>query len=316
MSKIRYLLSFLCFVLILPLSAQTIIDLKRGGGVRAKTAEDYEEAAQIAERLRKDSLAYTRDLRLGFNALAADSLAAAEDFFKDALRKRPDAPGNYIVRYNLALVDMHRGENKRAASRLDDIIKEHPDYYDARLARAQANLQLGKASEAMQDAEILLSLDATKKVSVDLVWQARFVRAAARYALRLYSDARADIQLLLKEAPQNEGVRLLEALTLQKLGQPAEALNRLNLIVAAYPQSTDALRTRASVLAEMNKPALAKADYDALIALAPTESDYYIERARMLIQLGEKTAARRDLDIAVKLGVPQGVVQSLYLLTR
>ena len=100
------------------------------------------------------------------------------------------------------------------------------------------------------------------------------------------------------------------------MGQPNEALNRLNIIVASNPQSIDALTTRAAVLAELGKPALARADYDALIALQPNESAHYIERARMLVRTGDKSGARRDLDRAISLGVPRGVVQSLYNLTK
>ena len=142
------------------------------------------------------------------------------------------------------------------------------------------------------------------------------MRAAARYRLRLYTEARTDLQLLLQQEPDNENARLLETLILQKTGQTNEALNRLNLIVAANPQSIDALTTRAGLEAELQMYARAKADYDALIALCPQESEFYLQRAKMLINLSEKTAARRDLDTAVKLGVPHGTVQPLYNLTR
>lgn len=72
------------------------------------------------------------------------------------------------------------------------------------------------------------------------------------------------------------------------MGQPKEALNRLNLIVSAHPDMVDALSTRAAVEAELNMPALARADYDRLVELQPNESAYYIERAKMLLRLGEK----------------------------
>ena len=131
-----------------------------------------------------------------------------------------------------------------------------------------------------------------------------------------YADCRADLLTLLHADPQNESALLLEALTLQHMGQPTEAINKLNLIVAAYPQSADALATRASVLYGMKRYALARADYDRLVSMQPREAEWLVERARCLVALGEKTAARRDLDKAVQLGTPQGVVQALYNLTR
>ena len=117
-----------------------------------------------------------------------------------------------------------------------------------------------------------------------------------------------------REGGFDKGLRTL--LTLQHMGQPTEAINKLNLIVAAYPQSADALATRASVLYGMKRYALARADYDRLVSMQPREAEWLVERARCLVALGEKTAARRDLDKAVQLGTPQGVVQALYNLTR
>lgn len=312
----KLLISLVLALVAAPLHAQTIIELKKGGTVRGKTVDDYRTDDGMAARLRRDSLEYTDNLRRAFSALHTDSLTEAESCFKAALKLRPDAPGNYVVRYNLALINLARGEGKKAVEQLSDIVKTYPDYYDARLARAEANLQLGHCPEAITDAEALLSNTLIRQPESDMLWRARFVRAAARYELRLYPDARADLQQLLRDKPDNENARLLEALTLQRMGQVNEALNRLNLIVAAHPQSIDALTTRATVLAELEKPALARADYDALIELQPNESAHYIERARMLVRMGNKSEARRDLDRAIALGVPRGVVQSLYNLTR
>lgn len=308
----------LCLLLSLPaaLGAQTIIELKPGGSVRAKTVDDYKEEMQMAERLRDDSLAYVDNLRRAFNALHADSLAQAETLFAQALKLRPAAPGNRIIHYNLGLIDLARGREAQAVAKLTALLKDYPNYAEARLARAEANLQLGKAAEAVSDAQTLLDYARDKAVEPALLERARFVRAAARYHLRLYAEAHADLQAILRDAPQNENAQILDALTLQQLGQPREALNRLNLIVAARPESTDALSARAAVEMELGLNVLARADYDELLRLHPDESGYYVERARVLLRLDEKTAARRDLDRAVSLGVPRGMVQALYNLTR
>lgn len=297
----------------LTLQAQTIIPLERGKvGVRAKNIEDYKNDMKMAERLRDDSLLYVDNLRRAFNALHTDSLAQAERLFNEALKLRPTAPGNHIIRYNLGLVDMARGNNVEAIKKLTDIIKTYPNYFDARLARAEAYLQLGRTNEAIDDAQQLLEKQHLDGMTADIAERARFVRAAARYQLRLYPDAHADLQTIMGDNPQNVNAQILDALTLQQMGRPKEALNRLNLIVEAHPHHIDAISTRAAVEAELNLTAMARADYDTLIKWQPNESSYYIERAKMLIRLGEKKAARNDLDTAVKMGVPQGMVHLLY----
>ncbi len=301
----------------LTLQAQTIIPLERGKvGVRAKNIEDYKNDMKIAERLRDDSLLYVDNLRRAFNALHTDSLAQAERLFNEALKLRPTAPGNHIIRYNLGLVDMARGNNVEAIKKLTDIIKTYPNYFDARLARAEAYLQLGRTNEAIDDAQQLLEKQHLDGMTADIAERARFVRAAARYQLRLYPDAHADLQTIMGDNPQNVNAQILDALTLQQMGRPKEALNRLNLIVEAHPHHIDAISTRAAVEAELNLTAMARADYDTLIKWQPNESSYYIERAKMLIRLGEKKAARNDLDAAVRMGVPQGMVHLLYQQVR
>lgn len=270
----------------------------------------------MAERLRDDSLLYVDNLRRAFNALHTDSLAQAERLFNEALKLRPTAPGNHIIRYNLGLVDMARGNNVEAIKKLTDIIKTYPNYFDARLARAEAYLQLGRTNEAIDDAQQLLEKQHLDGMTADIAERARFVRAAARYQLRLYTDAHADLQTIMGDNPQNVNAQVLDALTLQHMGRPKEALNRLNLIVEAHPHHIDAISTRAAVEAELNLTAMARADYDTLIKLQPNESSYYIERAKMLIRLGEKKAARNDLDAAVRMGVPQGMVHLLYQQVR
>lgn len=297
-------------------SAQTIIELKKGGSVRGKTVDDYKDDASYILRAQKDSLVYTDHLRRAFNALYADSLNEAEARFKEALRLRPDAPGNHVLRYNLGLIDMARGESAKAVEKFTAVIKDYPVYYDARTARAEANLQAGRLNEAVTDAEFIMSRPSESGITDEMLTRVRFVRGAARYRLRQYPEAHADLQQIIQRAPENENAHILDALTLQQMGQPKEALNRLNLIVAANPKSTDALSARAMVETQLERYALARADYDLLIELNPSESEYYIERARTLISLGEKAAARRDLDKARALGVPRGVVHALYMLTK
>lgn len=313
MRKFFFLLLFLCVGQ--SLGAQTIIELKPGGSVRGKTVDDYTEEQQLTERLRADSLQYIDYIRRGFNALYADSLDEAEDLLNAAVKLRPDAPGNYVLRYNLGLIDVSRGHYDKAVSKFDLILKNYPDHYDARIARAESNLQLGKAAEAIEDANVMLPILHSDDFPPEIQERALFVKAAANYQLRLYVEACSILETLLKRNPSKENARILEALCLEHMGQPKEALNRLNFIVAANPQSIDALSTRAAVESGLELNALARADYDRLIEMEPNESEFYIERARVLIRLDEKTAARADLDKAVALGVPMGVVQALYLLT-
>ncbi len=310
------------FILLLALFSsaaysQTIIELNRGGKVRSKNADDYRRENGSEAKYRADSLQYTDHLRRAFSALSTDSLREAEELFKACLKLRPEAAGNHVIRYNLALIEVARGEYAQAVKSLTAILDTHPDYHDARLSRAEVNLQIGNASEALSDAETLMPLDTRRStVSGETSNRALFIKAAALYQMRRYPDAKANAEKLMRICPENENAQVLEALCLCRMGQPKEALNRLNFIVAAHPDNIDALSTRAQMEYDQQLYTLARGDYDLLIKLQPNESNWLIERARSLIGLGEKAAARRDLDKAVSQGTPRGVVQALYNLTR
>ena len=308
------LVLFGLFLTAAPATAQTIIDLEKGGKVRAKTIDDYKAEARMAEIARRDSVAYVGLVRTGFTSLAADSLNEAEENLKRAIKLRPDAPGNHVLRYNLALIEMARGESKKAEKTLTDILKKHPDYVDARLARGEAYLQNGKDAEAVEDAKKVLESD--EKISREMKARAHFVCAAGYYAAHRFVEAKSELLQNLRLRPDNVNARLLEALILLQMGQSVESLNRLNAIVSANPDHLDALRTRAEVQTQLNMLQPAKGDYDRLIELCPNDASLFVERARVLITLGEKRAAARDLDKAVELGMPTGMVQSLRMLVR
>ena len=78
--------------------AQTVIDLKRGGGVRAKTLDDYKIEHKTPRELAIDSLAYNDCLTRAFNELHRDSLHLAEAYFERALKLRPEVEARAMRR--------------------------------------------------------------------------------------------------------------------------------------------------------------------------------------------------------------------------
>lgn len=145
--------------------------------------------------------------------LSTDSLAEAERLFNECIKLRPTGGGNYVLQYNLALIRLAKGQIAEAVDMLNKVVEEHPDYADARITRAEANLQLGKANEALRDANALLpAATLHQEVPADIQNRARFIRAAAHYQLHLYSEAKTDLLQLLRIEPHNENAQVMEAL--------------------------------------------------------------------------------------------------------
>lgn len=304
---LKQILAFV-FLLSTPgfVAAQTLIELNKGGNIRAKTVDDYALENKMKERQEADSLAYADCIRRGFNALHADSLAEGERLFEEALKLRPAAPGNYILRQNLGAVALARGDARRAHRILSKVVEEQPGHTAARLLRAKAALQLGMAREAVADADVAL---ADKQLAATDAVEVRFVRAAARYEQHLYADALADLGQIQRAEPHRTGAFLLEALCLQQLGKPRLALEKLDAFVAAHPADVEALVARASLCEKQQLDTRAEADYSAAVALRPADASLRRSRAEVYLRLGKKREARRDLHEAVRLGMPQGQVQ-------
>jgi len=306
----------LLLLLLLPAAAtsraQTVIDLKRGGGVRAKTLDDYKIEHKTPRELAIDSLAYNDCLTRAFNELHRDSLQLAEAYFERALKLRPEAVGNGVIRHNLGRIAMARGDLRSAIGTFTDLLRDEPHNYDVRLDRAKAYLELNNAQGAASDCDVLMA----RAEGVEQKRELYFLRGAARFQMHLYADARRDLeQVLLLDAGNGNAIVLL-ALAYERDGQPHEAVNRLNLLLQAQPDNADALLARAGVEARLGQDAAARTDYDAVLRLTPEAADVYVDRARVLIRLGLKGAARKDLETARSMGIPTAALQHLYQQTK
>lgn len=288
-------------------TAQTVIDLNNRS-VRAKNLDDYRHEQGIDKRLTTDSLAYIDHLTRAFNALHTDSLDRAETLFLQALKVRPDAPGNYVVRYNLGRICLARGRYREAISRFDETLRDHPNLAEARYDRAVCYYETGNYTAAQADCEALLaaSPDAAHEV------QTRFLTAALHTKTRQPDRARRDLERILQLEPDNESASLLLAGALEDLGQPQAALDRLSLFVSAHPESADGLTARAELLCRLARPDAARDDYAAALRLRPTDGTLYAGSAKAALASGDKAAARRDLEQAVRHGVPRGELTPLF----
>lgn len=138
-------------------TAQTVIDL-HSGRVSAKTRDDYNYKAREAWQLREDSVAYDDCVLRAFNYLHADSLQAAQDLFEKALKLRPDAPGNAVVRHNIGRIFMARNQWRDAVTLFSRVLGEFPRMTEVREDRASCYVELRQYDKALSDYDHLLIL--------------------------------------------------------------------------------------------------------------------------------------------------------------
>ena len=249
---------------------QTIIALHPGGGVRGKTTDGYRRDDPAMERrLREDSLAYNDCLTRAFNALYRDSLDQAEALLEQALRLRPAAPSNYIVRHYLGRIDMSRGHFGKATERFTALLKERPDDREVRTERAEQV-------------------------------RAYFLRVAAYNALHQPDLACEDLEAILRLDPDNESALLLLPATYVQMGRPEQAMERYNLFVSSHPDNPDGYAARAELETTRDMWQAARADYDVALRLRPGDPALLRARAAVLQHLGLNAAAEQDLRAAAE----------------
>ena len=290
------LLSILLFSLYaVCLSGQTIIDLKRGGGVRAKTVDDYRrDDSDLNRRVREDSIAYNDCLTRAFNALYRDSLNQAEELLTRALTLRPAAPSNYIVRHYLARINMARGQYAEAVQELTALLREHPEDREMRSERASCYIESSNPQAALEDCNALLISPPSEADHV----HALFLRLAAYHALHETDKALADTRSILRLDPANKTAALLEATLLAEKGQTAEAMNRYNLYVSAHRDDADGYAARAELEVKQEMWQAARADYDEALRIRPGDTALLLARAAVLERLGLNALAKRDREAA------------------
>lgn len=277
--------------------AQTVIDLKPGGGVRAKTVDDYrKEDKAMEQRVHEDSLTYNDCLTRAFNAVYRDSLEEAERLLNQCLDLRPAAASNYIVRHYLGRISMARGDYRKALGQLSPLLKERPEDREVRLERASCYLEVGNPNAALEDCRSLLASAVNEQDRM----QSLFLRIAVNMKLRRPDLVKKDLEDILHMDPVNESALLLMPAILVELGQPAEAMQRLNTFVAAHPHVPDGYAARAELEMKEGMWQAARADYDKALELRPQEASWLRARAQVLQKLGLNNAAQKDLEAAEK----------------
>lgn len=309
MKHLRLLCLLLLSVAALTVPAQTIIDLNRGT-VRGKDIDDLREEAGMKHRLGQDSLLYVDHLRRAFNALHTDSLDEARRLFTQALKLRPDAPGNYIVSYNLGRIDMAQGRYSQAAECFSAVLKLQPGAREARYSRAACFYELNSLQAAAADCTALLADERT--VGEERL-RVLFLQAAVHTRNRRHDLARQSLEEVLRREPDNAAAALLLAGNLAGTGQRQAALERLDAYVAAHPDDADGRVARAQLHVALGHDLLACADYDEAVRLRPEAADLLVERAKVLHRLGEKNRARKEVERALVMGFPRGAVPAELL---
>lgn len=280
-------------------------------GLSSSRAADFDSLPAAV----RPTVDYDRAVRRGFVALSRDSLSSAQHAFEQALRLRPDAPGNDVLRFNIAKILMARRQWHDAENRLREILARKPDFGDAQTAYVECLVAQQRYDRVTTTVDSFLARPDTAHLVAHT--------AAARSALRLLQaeaygrlgeteKTEATLRALLRLDPRNAEARSLLARSLYLRGAHDEAMLHLSHVLVRDPDEQTALAVRAELHEHDGNRRAALTDLEHLIRLRPGDLKLQVHRAELLIDLGERTEARRRLDQLRSAGADAAELLPLY----
>ncbi len=205
--------------------------------------------------------AFGETMNRGFAAIEAEDAAAAAAAFQAALLITPGHPAALAWLGNARRLE---GDLSTALRRLDEAVTAAPDYYPARLFRAQAREQAGHVGEAIDDLRAAVQLD-----SADPTARASLARLLMRTG-RL-EEAAAQADELIRLAPDVFAAHYLLATVQQQRQRHSAALTAFLEADALQPGERTVLFGIADALAGLGRVEDA---FGALARLVETHPDY------------------------------------------
>lgn len=301
--RIRILVLLWC--LLLSIQAQTVIDLHSGRVQQRTESDNPMSKARIQDRDRAlqqhNAQAYTEVLARAFSLLRADSLSTAQQALEEALQLCPDAPGNDIVRYNIAKILMVRRQWRDAERRLQEVVARSPRLKEANVAYANCLYELEENRRLITWVDTLLAHTdrLAREDSIPLLLK----QSDAYIHLSEPQKAIRPLQLVLTRDRQNEMAHAMMATALYKQGKREQARLYLDAMIRNNEGSKILLVARADIAEQSGDYEVALADLTHLQQLSSNQEIYGLHRFRLLLQLERKKEAKELLDDLHRAGV-------------
>jgi tetratricopeptide (TPR) repeat protein len=185
-----------------------------------------------------------------------------------------------------------RGELDEAERLYADILRRHPEHFDALHLLAMLNYQRGRLDAALALLRAALRIDGARADAQSDLGLVLLALARCEEALAAYEAAHA-------LAPDDPDALNGRGVALMRLSRTAEALASFERALALAPDHIDALGSRGNALLKLNRPGEAVASYDAGLRLAPGHARLLTNRAIALRRLDRPHEALLGLSRAL-----------------
>lgn len=246
----------------------------------------------------KESATYESLVEQALNAARQDSIAQAEELFKQALRTSPHDHRNALIFANIGNLQERTGRNEEALQSYTFALNIVPRSVPILTSRADLYLSLGNFSKAIIDYDYIIEAD-------PLNTHALKCKAFIHTKRREYAEAKSGYTRVLEISPEDYTALLSMVIICQETQKSAEAMSRITLLIEKFPDKAELYSIRADMEQNAQQPELALLDLDKAIALEPENKNYILARAYLHLENGNKYYAKRDFNRAIELGVPR-----------
>lgn len=217
-----------------------------------------------------------------------------------------------------------RGDLRAAQIEWRNAARQNPGSNAARLALAEASLEIGDGETAEREARAALQQGADPATAMGLLLRAYLIsgrqdallqafpetqpdpggqvaaaRGMALLGLGQTEPARAAIEASLRSAPEGAAPNLAAAALAQAEGDRTGAELLMDRLLAREPRLVEALIRKGSLLFARGEAAEAVQRFDAALAITPGQVSALLRRAEARLALGQLPGATQDLDAAL-----------------
>lgn len=245
---------------------------------------------------------YDRLIEEAMDCIRKDSLARAEDLYKEALRLDPTGARNALLFSNLGTVQQRQGKIEDAIASYTMGLNIIPYSTTILLNRAALYLQVNELNKAYVDYCSVIDL-------IPENIEARMYRAYIYMQRRQYKEARIDYNTVLSKQPKHADARFALAYLNEKEFRYKEAMEMLNQLVDDYKDEASYLIARANLAYAMKSPELALLDLETLEQMKKDDAYCWVLKGDILREKKDKKGALAAYRKALDMGIAPGEVQ-------
>lgn len=273
-------------------------------------AQEYEEAAEILDRISKEDLTSPQLQQLQFQSLIRrGELGSAADMLS---RHLIDDPNNISMALSLALLKIQQNEFFEARKLLDQLREKDPNSTQMLVAEMQLDIREGKADEALKLCDRIIENDKSASSYI--------IRARAFISLERFDEAGEDFDRAVAAEPKNASVLAARSDFYAMKGQKDKAMADIEKALELAPDDRGVQRRAIDLFLESGtreKALQAGAIIDSSLEVNPDDSGLRLRKARALLGEATAPAIQQAVQILEKLTEDNpGFAESRRLLAR